>query len=190
MSSHRFLCSMALASLAFAAPVLAKSTKHGQSAAGAHGFVREAAMGGMAEVELGQLAQERAASDSVKAFGQRMVDDHSKANDELKDLAASKQIDLPAKPDAKHKAVQDRLSKLSGKQFDRAYMQAMTDDHVHDVAAFKREAQSSKDPDVKAFASKTLPTLEDHLAEAKRVRAGIESGGRGTSHHRTNTSMR
>ena len=121
-------------------------------------FVIGAAKGGLAEVELGKLAQDKAASTEVKNFGKRMVDDHSKANDELQSLAKMKNITLPIDLDAKDKAVRDRLSKLSGAAFDRAYMNAMVTDHRKDASEFKRESTSGTDPDVKAFASKTLTT--------------------------------
>ncbi len=132
-------------------------------------FVKEAADGGMAEVELGRLASEKASNDDVKKFGQRMVDDHSKANDQLKQLASSKGITLPSQPSAKHKATLDRLSKLSGDQFDKAYMSDMLADHKKDVAAFQRESRSGSDPDVKSFAAQTLPTLQDHLKNAQSL---------------------
>jgi len=152
-----------------AAPVLAQAKKSTSAARAVpdQSFVMEAAKGGMAEVELGKLAADKASNPDVKKFGQRMVDDHSKANDELKAIAGRKNITLPAGPDAKQKAMYDRLAKLSGAAFDRAYMQAMVTDHVTDVAAFKREAQTGKDPDIKDFATKTLPTLEDHLKMAR-----------------------
>ena len=124
-------------------------------------FVKEAADGGMAEVELGQLALEKASSSDVKQFGQRMVEDHGKANDELKQLAAQKHVDLPAEPSAKHKATKARLEKLSGEQFDKAYMADMLKDHKQDVAAFEKESKSAKDPDVKSFAAKTLPNFKN-----------------------------
>jgi putative membrane protein len=126
-------------------------------------FVREAAIGGMAEVDLGQLANTKTTNEKIKAFAQRMVMDHGKANDELKTLASSKNMTVPATVDAKHKATHDRLDKLSGTAFDRAYVSDMLADHRKDVAAFKREAASAKDNDVKQFAAKTLPTLEEHL---------------------------
>lgn len=132
-------------------------------------FVREAAEGGMAEVELGKLATEKASSEEVKKFGQRMVDDHSKAADELKELASSKGIQVPDKLSAKDQMMKDRLSKLSGEQFDRAYMSDMVKDHTQDVADFKLESSSGTDPDVKNFAATTLPTLQDHLRQAKEI---------------------
>jgi putative membrane protein len=132
-------------------------------------FVRKAAEGGLAEVELGKLATQKASSDEVKKFGQRMVDDHSKANDQLKQLAQQKGVDLPTQPNAKDKATLDKLQKLSGEQFDKAYMQDMVKDHTKDVAEFQKESKSAKDPDIKNFASQTLPTLQDHLKEAKSI---------------------
>lgn len=140
-------------------------------------FVREAASGGMAEVDLGRLATQNAESTDVKQFGQRMVDDHSKANDELKQLASQKKVDLPMDPDPKHKAVHDKLAKLKGAAFDSAYMSAMVSDHKEDVSAFQREAKSGKDPDVKAWAEKTLPTLQEHLKMAQDISAKV--GGKG-----------
>jgi putative membrane protein len=142
-----------------------------------HQFVMEAARGGMAEVELGQLASQKAQSDQVKQFAQRMVQDHGKANDELKSLAQQKNITLPTDLDSKHKATHDRLSKLSGAQFDRAYMQDMLQDHRKDVNDFRKESQSGKDPDVKAWAAKTLPTLEEHLRLAQSTSGAVGTSG-------------
>jgi putative membrane protein len=135
-------------------------------------FVKDAAQGNMAEVELGQLAAEKASSDDVKKFGQRMVDDHSKANDDLKQLATKKGVHVPQQLSPKDKATKARLSKLSGEQFDKAYMANMVRDHKKDVAEFKRETESAKDPDVKNFATSTLPTLEDHLKQAQSIAPG------------------
>jgi putative membrane protein len=136
-------------------------------------FVKEAADGGMAEVELGQLAVEKASNEEVKKFGQRMVDDHGKANDKLKEIASSKGIELPQEPSAKHKAIKERLSKLSGTDFDHAYMADMLKDHKMDIAAFTHESTSGKDAEVKSFASDTLPTLQDHLKNARSASAAI-----------------
>lgn len=166
----------------------------GKAQAADQKFIMEAAKGGMAEVELGKLAADKASSDQVKQFGQRMVTDHGKANDELKSIAGGKNITLPSDLDAKDKALRDRLSKLSGAQFDRAYMQAMVRDHRKDVNEFKRESTSGKDADVKAFASKTLPTLEEHLKLAQDANRAVgttgtlekgskKSGASGTSGH-------
>src|SRR5262245_54301690 len=149
----------------------------GKSAAAPQQFIKDAAAGGMAEVKLGELAEQNAHSDAVKSFGKRMRDDHSKANSELEDLAAKKNVALPNGIDAKSKATYDRLSKLKGTEFDRAYMNAMLQDHRHDVAEFQSAAKSS-DPDVQAFASKTLPTLQSHLDEAQQIASGSTGRGR------------
>lgn len=132
-------------------------------------FVMKAAQGGLAEVQLGQLATQNAQSDEVKQFGQRMVDDHTKANDQLKQVAQQKGVAIPTDLSAKDKAEKDRLSKLKGEQFDKAYMKHMVMDHKKDVAEFQKESTSGKDNDVKNFASQTLPTLQDHLKQAEQV---------------------
>ena len=144
-------------------------------------FVMKAAKGGMAEVELGKLAQDKGSSEQVKSFGKRMADDHGKANDELQTLAKNKNITLPTELDPKDQALKDRLSKLSGASFDRAYMTAMVTDHRKDVSEFKRESMSAKDPDIKAFASKTLPTLEDHLKLAQDTDKMVGTSGTKTT---------
>ena len=132
-------------------------------------FMKTAAMDGMAEVEHGQLAAQKAASDGVKQFGQRMADDHGKANAELKSLAAQKHVTLPAKLDAKHQAMHDKLAKMSGAAFDSAYMAHMVTAHKEAVALFQREAKAGSDAETKAFAEKTLPTLQEHLKMAQDV---------------------
>jgi putative membrane protein len=142
-------------------------------------FVHEAAIGGMAEVELGKLATDKASSPDVKQFGQRMVDDHSKANDELKTLASSKGVTLPDALDPAHKSTQDRLAKLSGEAFDRAYMRDMVADHDKDVAAFKHASTSLADADLKAWAGNTLPTLEEHQKSAKSINSKLAAGTTG-----------
>jgi len=132
-------------------------------------FVLEAGMGGMEEVTLGRLATEHAASAEVKQFGQRMVDDHTKAGDELMHVATQKGLTLPTALDAKHQSDVDKLSKLSGAEFDRAYMSMMVKDHKKDVKEFQTEANKGQDADVKGFASTTLPTLQDHLRMAEDI---------------------
>ena len=144
-------------------------------------FVEKAAIGGMAEVELGNLAQQKAASDDVKKFGARMVTDHGKANDELKQIASTKGVQLPSALDKKHQSDMDRLQKMSGADFDKAYMNHMVDDHKQDVAEFKKEANGGRDGDVKGFASKTLPTLEEHLKLAQATHDAVKKNGAKTA---------
>jgi putative membrane protein len=141
-------------------------------------FIIKAAQGGLAEVELGNLAKDHAKNSDVKDFGQKMVDDHSKANDELKALALQKNVTLPNEVDPKAKAVMSKLSGLSGDAFDRAYVKDMVADHKEDIAEFRKEANNGKDPDVKAWASKTLPTLENHLGMIQNVQHKLTMNAR------------
>jgi putative membrane protein len=132
-------------------------------------FMVEAASGGMMEVQLGQLAQEKAQNQRVKDFGAMMVRDHSKANDELKTLAASKNVTLPAAPGDQQQKHIDNLRKKTGADFDKAYIKMMIDDHKDDIDKFEKTANKGTDPDVKSWASKTLPVLRTHLDSAKAV---------------------
>jgi len=144
-------------------------------------FMEKAAIGGLAEVQLGNLAQQKAASDQVRQFGMRMVQDHTKANDELKRLASSKGLQLPSAVDAKHQQVADKLSKMTGADFDKAYMSDMVSDHKEDIGEFKKEANGGKDPDLKAFAAKTLPTLQEHLQMAQTTHDAVKKGAKTAS---------
>jgi putative membrane protein len=171
---------MALSAQQPASTEPAKTMSHGKTQSSGmadQAFVKEAALGGMAEVDLGQLASTKATDEKVKAFAQKMVTDHSKANDELKTLASSKQMMVPTALDAKHQATHDRLAKMSGSAFDRAYVTDMVADHRKDVADFKHQAMAAKDPDVKAFAAKTLPTLQEHLTMIEDLSKQIGSAG-------------
>jgi len=135
-------------------------------------FLIQVGVDGMAEVEMGKLAQQHGSSAKVKQFADRMVQDHGMANSELKALAASKNVTLPA---TLPKAQQDdlaQMAKLSGASFDKAYSLHMVGDHQKAVATFDKQAKGSGDAQVKAFATKTLPTLREHLAVAKTLDAG------------------
>ena len=132
-------------------------------------FMNEAAPGGMAEVELGNLAAQKAQSPVVKTFGQLMAKDHSKANEELKQLAAQKKVTLTPGVLPTHKELMDKLSKASGADFDMEYVKAMVAAHEKDVAAFENVSKTAADADVKAFAAKTLPTLKMHLDMIKNM---------------------
>ena len=136
-------------------------------------FVTEAAEGGQMEVALGELAAQKATNDDVRQFARRVADDHAKAGRELADLASAKQVQLTGKPSSKTQREKDRLSKVSGAAFDREYVKMMVRDHEKDVAAFKRESQQAKDPDLKAWAGHTLPTLEDHLQMVRQLQAKV-----------------
>jgi putative membrane protein len=153
------------------------SSSSGQLAGADKTFVMKAAQGGLAEVQLGQLAADKGQSDQVKKFGQKMVDDHTKANDQLKSIAQQKGVQIPTDLDAKDKALKDKLSGLSGAQFDKMYMQHMVQDHKKDVAEFQKEANSGKDQDVKNFAQQTLPTLQEHLKLAQQANQSTAKSG-------------
>jgi putative membrane protein len=165
----------------------AKADNNGQVSSGDRKFMEEAAKGGMAEVKLGQLAAEKASSPEVKQFGQRMVDDHSKANDKLKQIAANKGVQLPTDVDKSAQREYDKLSKLSGAEFDREYMDHMVSDHKKDVSEFKKQASKAKDADLKQFASTTLPTLEQHLNMARSAEQVAKNEGKTQTSSRMST---
>jgi putative membrane protein len=148
-----------------------------EKAQAAHGadatFVKKAADGGMAEVKIAQLAKEKAEHADVKAFAEKLERDHTQANTELKTLASSKQITLPDAPSKAHQALYDKLAKLAGAEFDRAFVAAMLDDHQKDVREFSKVAAGSGDADVKAFAGKTLPTLKEHLQQVQTLSKSV-----------------
>ncbi len=132
-------------------------------------FAMKAASGGLAEVQTGQLAQQRAGSGQVRQFGARMVTDHTKANDELQQIAQQENIDLPSQPTRKAAAESQRLSGLNGAEFDRSYAEGQVRNHQEDIVLFRREANSGKDPALKAFAQKMLPVLQQHLQFAQAL---------------------
>jgi len=132
-------------------------------------FLQHAARDGLAEVQLGQMAAERASNPDVQRFGQRMVTDHSQANQELMTLAQSKNIAIPKDIDKQHQKTAGTLTKKQGTSFDREYTRDMVTDHEKAVRLFTTEANEGSDPDIKAFASKTLPTLQEHLQMARQM---------------------
>ena len=134
-------------------------------------FISDAATGGVMEVKLGELAKTNAASKAVKDFAAMMVRDHSKANDELKEIAVKNNVTIPATlPDKNQKHIDD-LSKKNGAEFDKDYISLMVDDHEDDIKMFERCAKKDDEKaDVKAFAAKTLPTLYKHLDAAKKIK--------------------
>jgi putative membrane protein len=132
-------------------------------------FITEAAQGGMAEVQLGKLALQRASSQEVKDYAQHMIDEHTKVNQELMALAQQKGVTPPKTIGQKNEAVRAKLSKLSGSQFDKAYMsEAGVKAHTQQEALFRRQAEQGQDAELKAFAAKVLPTVQAHLQEAQK----------------------
>lgn len=132
-------------------------------------FLQEAAAAGMAEVDMGHMAAEHAGRTEVKSFGQRMVDDHNQANAELATLAASKGVTLPGETSAAAQTDMQSLNALSGAEFDKAYTKMMVAEHQKAVTLFQRASESSADPDVKAWATKVLPTVKAHLSNVKKL---------------------
>jgi putative membrane protein len=132
-------------------------------------FVASAATGGVAEVETAKLAEQQGSKAQVKSFAQRMIDDHSKANQQLASLASQAGITPPTEPDAKEKAAAAKLKALNGAAFDRAYVRQEIQDHKDTIALFEKEAKSGQDPQLKQFASQTLPTLKQHLQMVQKI---------------------
>ncbi len=174
--SLAMLMVMALATASGAqqtSPAAQPSASHGS---GDHAFAMRAGQANFAEVELGKLALQKSMNDDVKTFAQMMIDDHGKALDELKGIAGKKNVTLPTALDADHQKLSDRLSKLSGAAFDRAYIQAMVDGHKKVAADVRKESQSGSDAELKAWAAKVLPTVEAHLKQAETINKGLHSG--------------
>ena len=142
-------------------------TPEGEPLKGDYKFITQTARGGISEVELGELARVKGVNTSVRNFGERMVTDHTKANNELKQLAASKQAALPVELSRKERSDMDHLQKATGKDFDKAYASDMVKDHKKDLKEFQDAAKDLDDPDLRAFAQKMVPTLEEHLRMAR-----------------------
>jgi putative membrane protein len=173
----RLAVAAALAVMATGYDAAAQSAK-GSVNGGDRKFMEKAAMDNMAEVQMGQMAQQKTQNPQVKDFAGRMVQDHTKASDELKQLASSKGVSLPAEVDREHKKHGDELQKKSADKFDHEYMEHMVKEHKKDVKEFEKQAKSAKDPDVKAFAQKTLPTLQAHLQAAQATYDSTKGKGK------------
>jgi len=155
------------------------STKRSHMALSNEIFVRNAAEGNMAEVKLAELAQQKAQSPEVKKFAERMVSDHTKANEELKQIADRERINFPTDVSRKDADTYRSLEKLSGPEFDKAYARTMVQDHTKDVNEFKKEVSSAPEGPAKQYAQNTLPTLESHLQEARQMQAQVSREGVG-----------
>lgn len=163
------------------------STNQGASADSK--FMMTAAAGGMAEVEAARVALQRSSSDSVKQFAQHMIDDHTQNNNELMQVAASKGVTLPAGPDTKHQAMMTKLQSLTGDAFDREYIKnSGVKDHESMEKLMQKEINGGKDADAKAYASKTLPAVQEHLRMARDLSSSM-MGTKGKSNGNTNSNM-
>jgi len=141
-------------------------------------FAQKAAMADLAEIQLGQLGAKQAASPDVRAFAQKMVADHTMSSKELMAIAGKKSLTLPTVLDEKHKTVAEKLTAMKGADFDRAFMEHMVMDHKQAVALYQGQVSQGQDPDLKAFATKTLPVIQTHLKMALEINAKV--GGKGT----------
>ncbi len=158
-----------------ATPGQASAERPGSGAASAEQFAQEAFTDDATEVRLAKLAESRAQNPDVKKFAQRMVKDHSRANEQLQDLAKKHNLHLPSDTGAagEHQALADRLSNLKGAAFERAYIDAMVQAHEKDVRRFEQQAKNSKDPAMKEWAAKMLPILQEHLRLAKQAQKAV-----------------
>jgi putative membrane protein len=134
-------------------------------------FITDAIQGNLAEIQMGQLAQQKGQSDAVKSFGQMLVSDHQANNEKATQVANQLGVTPPTQPSAKQKAAYDKLSKLSGAAFDRQFAQMMVMDHKQDIAKFQREAKKTNDP-LGQYASNSLPVLKKHLDAAEKIESG------------------
>ena len=150
-------------------------------------FVEKAAKGGKEEVALGQLAQEQASNPDVKSFGQTLVQDHTMANSQLEQLAQQKNVKMDQKDDGKDHFYKS-LSKKSGTDFDKEFVDHEVKDHQKDIKEFQKMAQDAKDPDLKNFAAQILPKLQEHLATAQRLQQSIEATGRPSGFNSSSSS--
>jgi putative membrane protein len=132
-------------------------------------FMTNAARGGMLEVQLGNMAAQKASSNDVKQFGERMATDHSQLGQKLQQLASNLGVTLPTDLKPEQQALVSRLEKLTGKAFDREYIKEMVNDHAKDVSEFERAVSQASNADIKQFASEALPTLRDHLKMAREI---------------------
>ena len=139
-------------------------------------FAKKAAGGGLAKVKLGHLAEDQGESEAVKNFGKRMVLDHRKSNEQLKRTAAREKIELPTEMNAHDQDVYNRLSQLSGAEFDKAYAREMVNDHKQVIADFRTESDNGQDQAIKDFAFSTLPALQDHMKLARQMLHDVEPG--------------
>jgi putative membrane protein len=188
MLSAALMCVAMLASTATAQNSNSNTTGNGNSnmasvSSSDRKFAMTAAMGGMAEVETARLALTKASSDAVKQYAQKMIDDHTAANAELMGIASSKGITLPSAPDAKHRAMMAKMERLSGEAFDREYvMMAGHKDHQKMEKLFRDESMRGRDADLKAFAAKTLPVVQQHLQMARELHTQTAGDMKGMKH--------
>jgi putative membrane protein len=173
---YAFLALVGFVSFVFAMEVTKQDSK----------FMMQAASSDMMEIATSSMALQKSQNADVRRFAQMMVDDHTKTSDQLKSIAASKNVTLPAQMDSKHRAMVERLSALSGDRFDMEYMRGQVKAHEAAVKLFQTESNKGSDPDVKGFASTNLPALQTHLTMARTISGNMRNGG-GNSNRNTNS---
>jgi putative membrane protein len=173
-----FVGALVIAAGALLGAQSAQSPASGQNNNADQAFASQSAIAGMAEVELGKMAMQQGSNARVKQFGQMMVTDHTKAGDELKTIAKTKNMTLPTMLDPMHQATRDKLAKLSGTEFDRAYMEAMVTGHQTVENNMRTEADRGADPQFKAFAAKALPTVQSHLKMALEIQKEVSAASK------------
>lgn len=141
-------------------------------------FTTQAATANLAEVDMAQLAQQQASGDAVKQYAQHLQQDHQQATQQLKSLASQKGVQLPSALDDKHKREKDKLAKMQGAEFDKAYIDAMVKDHKKVISQFEKQAKDGKDAELKSFAAQTLPKLREHLEHAQQLQSQLKSSGK------------
>lgn len=137
-------------------------------------FFDDAAQGGLLEVKLGQLVVKQGSAEEVKRFAQRMIDDHGKLNQHLAELGQKEGLSVPPELDKKHQEELDKMAQYSGNKLDQEYMSAMVSDHEDDVKAFEKQAKEGKDPALRQFAATAVPTLNEHLAQARQINEHVK----------------
>jgi putative membrane protein len=135
-------------------------------------FIKHAADANLTEINLGKLAGDNGEKQSIKDFGNRMVSDHGKAGDQLEPIAKKLNVTIPSEPNAEHQKTIDRLSKLKGAEFDKAFAEVMVKDHRKVISMFENEEKNAKDSELKKFVQDTLPTLKEHLSDAEKLEKG------------------
>jgi putative membrane protein len=173
-----FLASVTFAQTGSTQPGKGGTPMHGTTQMSDQAFLTKAIQGNLAEIKLGELAQQNASNQAVKQFGERMVTDHTNLNEQAKSLAAQKGMTPPSSPNAKQDATYNSMQSKTGAAFDKAYMTDMLKDHRMDISEFEKEATNGNDPDVKALAQKALPILQEHLrlAETTAKQVGVSTG--------------
>jgi putative membrane protein len=147
-------------------------------------FIEKLAGDGTAEVELGKLAEQKSSNPQVKTFAQRLVTDHSKANQQLLSIAQSEGVSPPKSADKEHSALQTRLAKLNGQSFDRAFVQAQVEDHQKDIRYLQQQERAVQDPNLKSFIQQTLPVMQQHLQMAEQLENQVAGSGSSTPRRR------